>query len=157
MVLELHGLLDLRRDAEDAAKRALATAAAALAKQEEEHERLASRWRTARATVERETGRLAAGPHPTSASQGRARESYLARLRDEESRRKAAAEEHRTSALAAARAAYDTALAHYERAARDREALNKLRQRSQVAKARTGARRAEDAASDLAGTTRRRR
>jgi hypothetical protein len=157
MVFKLHGLLDLRRDAEDAAKRVLATATAAFVKQKEEHERLVLRWQAARATVEREAGRLAAGPHPTSVSQGRAREGYLARLRDEVNRRKAASEEHRTAALAAAQVVHDKALAAYERAARDREVLSRLKQRSQVAKARTAARKAEDAASDLAGTTRRRR
>jgi hypothetical protein len=157
MVFKLHGLLDLRRDAEAAAKRFLATATAALAKEKEEHERLASRWQSARATVERETGRLAAGPDPSSAAQGRAREGYLARLRDEAHRRKAAAEEHRNTALAARQAGYDKALAAFEKAVRDREALIRLKQRSQVVTARTAARKAEDAASDLAGRTRRRR
>jgi hypothetical protein len=157
MVSKLHGLLDLRRDAEAAAQRALATATAALAKEEEEHERLAACWQAARSTVERERGRLAAGPDPSSVAQGRAREGYLARLRDEANHRKAVAEEHRTTALAAAQAVYGKALAAFERAVRDREAVSRLKQRSQVARARTAARKAEDAASDLAGSTRRRR
>jgi hypothetical protein len=157
MVSELQELFDLRRDAEATAQRTFAVASAALDREREEHERLVVRWQAACATVGRESERLAAGPGPSTVAQGHAREGYLARLRDEANRRKATADEHRTTALASAQAARDRALADYTRVARDREAVSKLRQRAQAAKAKTAARKAEEAASDLAGTTRRRR
>jgi hypothetical protein len=155
MVSELKSLFDLRRDAEDTAKRALATAVRALDKEKEEHERLTGRWQAACATVEREGKRLSAGPGPATAAQARAREGYLARLREDASRRKAAVEEHRMVTLVASQAAHDQALASYERAVADRKAVSRLRQRSAASKAKAAARRAEDAASDLAGRRRR--
>jgi len=155
MVSQLKNLFDLRRDAEETAKRALAAALRALDKETEEHERLTARWQAACATAEREAKRLSTGPSPSTASQARAREGYLARLREDANRRKAAAEEHRTTTLVAAQAAHDRALASHEKAVRDRKAVSRLRQRSMGTKAKAAARMAEDAASDLGGTRRR--
>jgi hypothetical protein len=157
MVSELQELFDLRRDAEATAQRTFAVASAALDREKEEYERLLGRWQAACATVGHESERLAAGPGPSTVAQGYAREGYLARLRDEANRRRATADEHRTTALAAAQAARDRALADYTRATRDHEAVSKLKQRAQAAKAKRTARNAEEAASDLAGTTRCRR
>ncbi len=155
MVSELKSLFDLRRDAEDSAKRALATAVRALDKEKEEHDRLTGRWQSAAATAEREAKRLSAGPVPSTASQARAREGYLARLREEANRRKAAVEDHRTTSLVAAQAAHDRALARHEKAMLDRKAVSRLKQRLSASKAKAGARKAEDAASDMAARRRR--
>ena len=156
MVFELKSLLDLRRDAENSAKCALELAAASLFQEEEKQVRLAGRWNAACATLDGETRRLAAGLGPLTAAQGSAREGYLGRLRDEVGRLKAAAEEHRATALAAAQASHRAALSDCEKAMRDREAVSKLEHRAQAAAAKTAARKAEDAATDLANATRRR-
>jgi hypothetical protein len=152
---QLQSLLDLRRDAEDRAKRALAAASAALVKEQEEHERLLGRWQRARATLDRESNRLAAGTGPSTVAQGHAWAGYLARLRDEVAHQKSAAEAHRATALANAQAAHHQALAVYAKAARDREAISKAKQRANAEKTKRAARRAEDAASDLAARRRR--
>jgi len=157
MVFELQSILDLRRDAEDAAQRALAAAAADVHREEQEQARLAARWQTALATLEKEIARLGSGPGPSTPAQGLARESYLARLRDEVTRLKIAADNHRTAALATARASHATALSTYEQAAREREAVSMLEERARVTAARDRERRAEDAATDLASADRRRR
>ncbi len=147
---ELQGLFDLRRDAEESAKRALEAASATLIKEQEEQERLVRRWRAAASTLDCETKRFAAGPSPSTAAQWRARESYLARLREDVANQKSAAQDHRRSALAYAQAAYDEALAAYERAAREREAVSQLAQRRRAAKAQVTARKDEEVATDSA-------
>jgi hypothetical protein len=151
----LRNLFDLRRDAEDTAKRALETASLVLVKEEEEQKRLALRWRQALVALDRETKRLVTGPGPSTVGQGHAREGYLARLRDEADRLKAAVEDHQCTALAAAQAARAAALAGYERASREREVVARLEQRARAARAKTAARNAEDAASDLVAHRRR--
>jgi hypothetical protein len=156
MVFELHSLLDLRRDAESSAKLSLELAAAKLSKEEEEQARLASRWQSACAARDGEKRRLAAGPAPSTAAQGLAREGYLSRLRAEVDRHSAIADEHRATVLAAEQASHRKALRHYEEAARDREAVSKLEERARAAAAAMAARKAEDAATDLANATRRR-
>jgi hypothetical protein len=156
MVFELQSLLDLRRDAESSARRAFEMAAASLLKEEEEQARLAGRWQAARTAWDSETRRLAAGPAPSTAEQGSAREAYLGRLRDEANRIRTAAEQHCATALAAAQAAHQAALSNHQKAARDREAVSKLEERAQAEAAKSAARKAEDAATELATTQRRR-
>jgi hypothetical protein len=143
-------LRDLRRDAEGIAQRALAEASSGLARAQEEQARLARAWERARAVLDAETRRLASPPAPSSVAQGSARERYLGRLRDEARRLEAAADAHRGSALATAHAAQQEALAALEEAARERAAVSVVGSRVCVARARTTARHAEEAASDLA-------
>jgi flagellar biosynthesis chaperone FliJ len=150
MVFELQSLLDLRRDAESTARRALEAVSADLRKEEDELARLIGHTRAAETRLESEARRLARGPTPPTAEQGLAREAYLAGLRNEVTRRKAAAEEHETVALAAAKASHQEALASYEAAVRDREVLSRLEQGARAAADKAAARRAEDAATDLA-------
>jgi hypothetical protein len=155
MDFQLQSLLDLRRDAEGSAKRQLALAAAELLKQQEEHARLAARWQATCATLQAETARLASGPGPRTAEQGQAREGYLRRLRDEADRLKAVEDEHRATLLAASESAHKKAVSDYEAATREREAVSKIEERARAASAKTAARRAEQAASDLAMANRR--
>jgi hypothetical protein len=156
MVFELQSILDLRRDAETAAQRDLAAAAAGVQREEEEQARLTARWQAACATLERETTRLAAGPSPSTAAQGLAREAYLTRLRGEATRLKKAADEHRATALAQASASHARALSTYQQAVREREAVSNLEDRARAAAVRDRDRKAEDAANDLGNASRRR-
>jgi flagellar biosynthesis chaperone FliJ len=155
MVFELKSLLDLRRDAENAAKRALASAAASVLKAEEEQARLTRHWQAACAALAGETQRLSKGPSPSTAAQGAAGQAYLGRLREEVNRLKAVAEEHRMTAVAAAQASHRAALADCEKALRNREAVATLEEKAQTAAAKIAARKAEDEATDLANASRR--
>jgi hypothetical protein len=154
MVFELQSLLDLRRDVENAAQRALAAAAANLLKEEQEQARLATRWQAAYAALDGVAQRLAAGPRPSTAAQGSARASYLGRLRGEANRHKAVVDEHRANALAQAQAVHRAALADHAKALRDREAVSKLEEKAQAAAAKAAAHRAEDESTDLANSRR---
>lgn len=149
MIFELQSVLDLRRDAESSAQRALRSAVADVQRVEEEQARLDARWRAACANLERETRRLASGQRPATAAQGQAREGYLLRLRDEVGRLDAAADQHRTSALSTARAAHAAALAKYEKAARERQLVSRLEERACADATRAAARREADRAGDL--------
>lgn len=155
MIFELQTILDLRRDAENNAKRALELASARLLSEEAEQGRLTERAQAAQATLTTEIRRMGRGSAASTAEQGLARESYLRRLREEAARLRAAAEEHANAALAAARSSHEQATRSYEAALREREAMSKLEQRSKEAARRTAARRAEDEAMDLANSRRR--
>ncbi len=146
----LQTLLDLRRNAEEGARRALDLAASLRRKEEEEQARLMARWQEARDRAAREDGRLAIGPSPTTAAQAAARGHYLVRLRDEAARLASLAEEHRRTGLATALAAESAAQAAYEEARKSRAAIEKLRERADAEAKRKAERRADESASDLA-------
>jgi flagellar export protein FliJ len=150
MVFELQSLLDLRRDAESAAKRTLDEVSVDLRRQEEELARLSGRTRAAEERLESETRRMDRGAAPTTAEQGRARERYLGRLRDRVGELRYAESEHAKRILAAAQASHRAALSRFEVAVRDRKAVSKLADQARASASKTAARRAEDAATDLA-------
>lgn len=157
MVFDLQSLLDLRRDAESDAKRTLDEVSADLRKQEEELARLARRTRAAEERLESETRRMDRGAAPATAEQGRLRERYLGRLRGQVGELRGAESEHAKTILAAAQASHRTALSRFEAAVRDREVLSRLADEARAAASKTAARRAEDAATDLANVNVRRR
>jgi flagellar biosynthesis chaperone FliJ len=150
MTFPLQTLLDLRRNAEKGARQALDVAVAARRREEEQQGRLLARWQEARTTVTKEDGRLATSPSPAVAAQASTRAHYLRRLRDEAARLKSVAEEHRTTALAAALAAESAAQAAYEEARKACEAVEKLKARADAEDERQAERRADESAADLA-------
>lgn len=150
MSFQLQTLLDLRRNAEASARQALDLATASRRQEEEEQSRFMARWQEACATVAKEDGRLATSPSPATAAQATARANYLRRLRDEAARLAKIAEEHRTTALAAALAAESAAQAAYEEARKACEAVEKLKERADAEDARKAERRADESAADLA-------
>jgi len=156
MVFELQSLLDLRCEAESTAKRAVELATASLQREQEEQARLAAHWNAAGTSLEREARRLAKARVASTAEQGVARESYLGRLRQEANRLKCVADNHAATALATAKASHEEALSRYGVALREREALSQLEERAQTAARKIASRRAEDAATDLANSRRRR-
>jgi flagellar biosynthesis chaperone FliJ len=150
MSFQLQTLLDLRRNAEKAARQAFDVAMAACRKEEEEQAHFVARWQEACATMAKENARLATGLSPTTAAQATARAHYLRRLRDETARRKSIAEGHRSTALAKAHAAEGAAQAAYDEARNTCEAVEKLKERSDAEDARIADRRADESAADLA-------
>jgi flagellar biosynthesis chaperone FliJ len=150
MTFQLQTLLDLRRNAEKCAQQALDLAMAVARKEAEEQTRLLTRWQAACATVAREKERLATGPSPTTAAQATARAHYLLRLRDEAARLATLAEEHRSTALAAALEAESAARASYKEARKACEAVEKLKGHAEAEDKRRAERRADESASDLA-------
>jgi flagellar biosynthesis chaperone FliJ len=153
MTFQLQPLLDLRRNTENGARRALDLAMTALRKEEEEQACLLARWQAACATQVKETERLASDPSPTSAAQATTRELYLGRLRDEAARLAKVAEEHRATVLAAALAAEGAAQASYEEARKACAAVEKLKERADAEDQRMAERRADESAADLAQAT----
>src|ERR1039457_3228098 len=97
-----------------------------------------------------ENGRFAAGPGPTTAAQATARGNYVRRLREDSAHLASIAEDHRTTALAAALAAESAAQADHEAARKSREAVAKLKERAEAESARKAERRADESAADLA-------
>jgi flagellar biosynthesis chaperone FliJ len=150
MPFQLQTLLDLRRNAEEAARQALGGAVAARHQEEKEQARLLARWQEARTTVTKEDARLATSPSPAVAAQASTRAHYLRRLRDEAARLAKIAKGHRTTILAAAIAAEDAAQANYEEARKACEAVEKLKERADAEDARKAERRADESAADLA-------
>jgi flagellar biosynthesis chaperone FliJ len=150
MVFQLQTLLDLRRNAQKGVRRALDSAISLRRAEEGEQARLLARWQESCATMAKEEARLATGPNPTSAAQATAREHYLRRLRDEAARLASSAEEHRTTALAAAMSAESTAQADYEEVRKACEAVEKLKERSDAEDEGRAELRSDEAASDLA-------
>jgi hypothetical protein len=150
MTFQLQTLLDLRRNAENSAHQALDVATAARRQEEEEQTRFLTRWHEGCATAAGEDARLAISPSPAVAAQASTRAHYLRRLRDEAARLKSVAEEHRTTALAAALAAESAAQAAYEEARKACEAVEKLKARADAEDARKAERRADESAADLA-------
>jgi flagellar biosynthesis chaperone FliJ len=150
MPFQLQTLLDLRRNAEKGSRQALDLAMASRRQEEDEQSSLMARWQEARATLAKEETRLATSPSPTTAAQATARAHYLRRLRDESARLASIAEAHRTTALAAAKAAASMAQAAYEEAQKACEAIEKLKERADAEDTKRAERRAEDSAADLA-------
>jgi flagellar biosynthesis chaperone FliJ len=150
MSFQLQTLLDLRRNAEEGARQALDLAIASRRREEEEQTRLLARWREACDKAAQENGRFAAGPGPTTAAQATARGNYLRRLREDAAHLASIAEDHRTTALAAALAAESAAQADHEAARKSREAVAKLKERAEAESARKAERRADESAADLA-------
>jgi len=150
MTFHLQTLLDLRRNAEEGAKDALEAAVDSRRQQENEQARLLARWREACDKAAEENRRLASGPSPTTGEQATAREHYQARLRDEASRLKSVAEEHRATVLTAALATEGAAQTAYEEALKAREAVDKLKERADAEADRKAERRADESAADLA-------
>jgi hypothetical protein len=144
----LHTLIDLRRDAEQAARLRLEQAIAAQVKQEAEQARLAEIWRAARAALLRAHAR--ALPSRETAAHAQARERYRDRLVSAATRAAAQRDEHRASALARARRAEEEARARYEAARVALEAAAKVRARQAAGTAKRARRRTEDILSDLA-------
>lgn len=152
MPFELQSLLDLRRDAEIEAQRALAVASAKLREEEEEQTRRSRRWQAARATLDAEARRLAEGTAASTGEQALARERYLRRLRDEAHALEARAAEHATTALAAARSSHDQAARKYQTASQDLEAASKLAERTKEAAQKATTRQADAEATDRPST-----
>jgi flagellar export protein FliJ len=150
MTFQLQGLLDLRRDAEKSARQSLQEACAARIRAEEEYARLVARWREADDRFAEEARRLATGPTPTTAAQATARELYLGRLHEEAGRLAKVAEDHRTTVLARAQNAERSAQTAYEKAHREYQAVEELKERALAEEKSVADRRAEDDASDLA-------
>ncbi len=148
-MFQLHSLLNFRRDAEDTAKQVLGRAVAARVREEDEQARLVQACQPARATCKSEEARLSAEPAPTNGAEANSRERYRQRLRAEVTRLVGIAENHRNTALAAAIAVETEARQAFERAHREREAVEKLKQRADAEDKKLAERRAEDAASDL--------
>jgi flagellar biosynthesis chaperone FliJ len=149
-MFQLHSLLNLRRDVEDTARQALDRAAAARVREEAEQARLLEAWEAARARLKKETARLSAEPAPTNGAEANSRERYRQRLRAEVTRLAGIAEKHRNTVLAAAIAGETEARRAFEQAHRERETVEKLKQRADAEDKKIAERRAEDAASDLA-------
>jgi hypothetical protein len=148
MASQLETLVDLRRNAEKAARDALDLAAAARVKEDEEQARLVARWQAAKGVLDAEKARWPDAP--ATAAQGLTREHYRRRLDDDVTWMARVAEGHRCRALAAAMSAEDEARVAYEEAHRATEAALKLKERADAEEARIADRRAEDAASDHA-------
>jgi len=141
-------LLDLRREAEQRAVRAVDRAVAVRAAEEAEQNRLAARWRKALTARDGEGERRAA-PAATAA-QALTRERYRAGLQADVTVAARRAAEHRVGALAAALRAEAEARAALEQAHAAVAAVERLLAREQAEAARLEHRRAEDSASDLA-------
>jgi hypothetical protein len=148
MAFQLQTLLDLRRNAESDARRALDTTTAARVKQEEEQSRLVAMWRAACGALEEERARCAAAP--ATAAQARTRALYRERLHEEASKRARIAEDHRIHALAAAQVAESQARLAHEEAHNACQAVEKLKERADAEEARSAERKADSSASDLA-------
>jgi hypothetical protein len=151
MSFRLHSLLTLRRQEEEQAEQAAAVATAARVEAETEQKRLddlavAARQRLAQAREK--AWRDQAGVRGADAAL-RA-ERLRQRLADEIRQAAAAAEGHRTGALAAALAAEQEARRRRLEARQAREALEKVKARADAEDQKLADRRAEDAASDLA-------
>lgn len=156
MAFALASLLDLRRDAEDEAKRAFGQASQARAAAEAEQERLQGAIVEARDRAIAERRRLAALPLE-QAAQGLDREHYRQRLHAEVAQASERATQHCDGPLAEARAAENAARDAYTVARQEREALDKVKARQEAEQRRVTDRRAEDAAGDLAQAAQARR
>ena len=148
MAFRLQTLLDLKVHAEESAEAALAAAVGERVRAEEQQARLETEVTEARGRVS-EARRRFAEPADRVSDQ-LARERFRQRLDDELRRKVDGAREHRAGALAAARAVEEQARAAHIEARREREALDKHKEKEEERARRLEGRRAEDAASDLA-------
>jgi hypothetical protein len=150
MTFRLQALLDLRRDAEENALRALETAASARVREQEEQSRLRARWREAQARLLAETRRLSMGDAPSTAEQATARELYLGRLRDDLAGAASLADEHRADALDRALAVEEAARTAYRDACNQRQAVERLAEQAREAELNAADRRTAETANDQA-------
>jgi hypothetical protein len=148
MTSPLHSLLDLRRDAEQAARVTLEEAIAARVEEDEEQARLVGCWRVARAKLLREE--RCRSSTPKTVAQAQARERYRERLAAEATGAALSAEEHLEGELATARRAESEARLAYEAARVALEAAAKLQERADAEAAKRAERRVEEAAGDHA-------
>ena len=148
MTSPLHSLLDLRFDAEQAARLNLEDAIVARVKEDKEQACLVESWRLARAKLLREDRRRS--PAPKTGAQALTRERYRERLEEEATRAYLGAEEHIEGALASARRAESEARAAYEAARVALEAAAKLQERADAEAAKLVERRDEEAVGDHA-------
>jgi colicin import membrane protein len=150
MSIGLQSLLETRRFAEDEAVRALADSIARRICAEAEQARLDE---CAAAAAARARAAAYDGG-PTMAAGAWAAERYRGRLAEEARRAHEAALTHRRGEWRAAREAEEQARVRQATARQDREALEQLDERQQAERRRVAERRAEDAASELAGRRR---
>jgi flagellar biosynthesis chaperone FliJ len=149
MAFPLASLLDVRRNAEEAAKRAFGQASMARAATEAEQARLERAITEARDHATAERRRLAALPLQR-VGQGLDREHYRRRLSAGIALAEERAAQHRAGPLAEARATENATRDAYTLARQEREALEKVKARQEAEQRRVADRRAEDAAGDLA-------
>jgi colicin import membrane protein len=137
-------LLDLRRAAEEEAKRLLAQAVSALGRAENEQVRLET-------LVTRAEQALAAekSVHPAGAAEGLARERFRQRLRAQRDRALAQAQEHREGALARARLAETAAAESLRQASLEHQAAERLCERQQAEQRKQTEHRNEQRDEDL--------
>jgi len=147
MAFRLQTLLELRQRAEEEAERAVAEAMAARAKVEKRQAELEQEVVKARARLD-EARKTAADP-VAQAGEHLARERFRKRLADMIEQRKEEARVHREGPLKQAKQAEDQARENHVNARREREALDKHKEREEAKVRREAERRAEDAASDL--------
>ncbi len=148
MAFRLQTLLDLKLRAEEDAERAMATAMAERAKVEARQAQLEAEVTRARERVA-EARRAAADPVAV-AGDGLARERFRERLAEQVKICLETARVHRAGPLAAAIAAEDAARQTHLEARREREALEKHKEKEAARERQIAERRSEDAASDLA-------
>jgi hypothetical protein len=148
MAFRLKTLLEIRQRAEQDAERALAEVMAARAKIEARQAELENEVVKARARLD-EARKTAADP-VTTPGEHLGRERFRKRLADLIEARKEEARAHREGPLKQAKDAEVAARDAHVVARRDREALEKHKQREEQRERQEAERRAEDAASDLA-------
>jgi hypothetical protein len=154
MASPLQSLLDLRREAAQAARIGLEQAITARTRQDEEQARFVQDWMKARARLLGEEEAHSAGPK--TAVEIQARERYRERLAEEASRAARIVRAHREGALAAAQRAESQARVAYEEARAALEAAEKLQARVDAEATKRAERRSEEAAGDHAAHVRRR-
>jgi hypothetical protein len=141
-------LLDLRREAEKAARIAMELAATKRSQADQVQARLEARVRGAQDALGR--ARTERPSKPGRVSEAAMREAYLGDLARKAARAAAAAEAHRSGALAEAIAAEEEARAVHEKARLAAAAIARIKERAETREDSLDRRREEDAASDLA-------
>jgi len=144
----LDALIDLRREAENAARIAMELATTRRSQAEQVQARLLARVRDAQDALGR--ARIDRPRAPERVAEAAMREQYAADLARRAARAAAAAEVHRSGALAKAVAAEDEARALHEKARRAAAAVARIMERAESQEASLDRRRVEDAASDFA-------
>jgi flagellar biosynthesis chaperone FliJ len=148
MAFRLQTLLNLKLKAEEDAEKAMAAAIAERAKVEAKQNQLENDVLRAKEKVV-EARRKALDP-ATVAGEGLARERFLERLAEQVKVRQEIARQHRAGPLAAAIAAEQAARQAHLEVRREREALEKHKEKEAAKERLIAERRTEDAASDLA-------
>jgi flagellar biosynthesis chaperone FliJ len=148
MAFRLQTLLNLKLRAEEEAERAMAAAMAERAKVEARQAELEANVLRAKEKVA-EARRAAMDP-AADAGEGLARERFRQRLAEQVKICQEIALQHRQGPLAAAIAAEQAARQAHLEARREREALEKHKEKEAARERQIAERRTEDAASDLA-------